>query len=59
MTPIGIDLGGTQIKMGILKGSNILVTSQIEAKAGQKMSIKLLELRDAVDQLLKTHQIDP
>ncbi len=53
MINIGVDLGGTKIKIGLVAEGNLLATTEIIAEAGQSFAQKLPEIELAVNQLLK------
>jgi glucokinase len=56
---IGIDLGGTKIKSGLLK-NNILIEKKIfDAESNKGLQSNLLKLETAIDDLLKKHQVKP
>ncbi len=56
---IGVDLGGTNIKLGALKGKDLLAKKSIIAAAGDKMAERLPIIRDAINQLLREGAIRP
>ncbi len=59
MLTIGVDLGGTTIKLGLVNGRDIVATKKILADADLNFASKLPAIRSAVDQLLADHRINP
>ncbi|MBK8501388.1 MAG: ROK family protein [Saprospiraceae bacterium] len=53
----GIDLGGTNIKIGIITNGEILATTHIEAEADHSMRERLPVIRKTVDLLLTENHI--
>ena len=49
---IGVDLGGTHIKLGVLQGSTLLTYDRIDAEAHDRMADRLPILKQAIDRLL-------
>ena len=56
---IGIDLGGTLIKMGLLKGETIIDRCQFQSRSASGMASHLEELAEAIDNLLHRHGVAP
>ena len=56
---IGIDLGGTRIKLGLLKYNALLEKKVFDAHSGKGLQANLPKLESAIDDLLNKHQITP
>ena len=56
---IGLDLGGTTIKLALIDGEKIVVTHKIISKAGQSFKTQLPKIKLTIDNLLKTQGISP
>jgi glucokinase len=56
---VGIDMGGTTIKIGLVKHSQIIAAAKIPASSHTTLSQRLNELADGVDSLLKEHSCTP
>ncbi|MBE9460871.1 ROK family protein [Dyadobacter subterraneus] len=52
-TVMAIDLGGTQIKMGLVRGAEILSSTQIDSQAGNGLRERLPEIEKCLNQLLE------
>ncbi len=50
---MAIDLGGTQIKMGLVRGAEILSSTQIDSQAGNGLKERLPEIEKCLNQLLQ------
>ncbi|WP_234648446.1 ROK family protein [Dyadobacter sp. CY356] len=51
-TVLAIDLGGTKIKMGLVRGAEILSSTQINSQAGNGLQERLPEIENCLNQLL-------
>ncbi len=49
---IGIDLGGTKIKLGLLKNNALLEKKIFDAQSGKGLQVNLHKLETAIDDLL-------
>src|SRR5687768_1636125 len=56
---IGIDLGGTRIKLGLLKYNTLLEKKVFDAQSGKGLQANLSKLETAIDDLLNKYQITP
>ena len=56
---IGIDLGGTRIKMGLLQGQEIIDRTMIDASSANGLTGALAGIRDAVNYMLNRNHITP
>jgi len=54
---IAIDLGGTIIKIGLLKSGQLIDRKEVLARSQSGLKSQLVELESTIDQLLKNHQI--
>ena len=54
---IGIDLGGTRIKGGILKDNVLLEKIILDAESEKGLRPKLARLEEVIDELLKKHEV--
>ena len=54
---IAIDLGGTIIKIGLLKGGQLIGRTEIIAQSASGLKPQLPELEKAIDQLLQSNQL--
>lgn len=54
---IAIDLGGTIIKIGLLKRGQLIDRSEITAQSGSGLKIQLPELEKAIDKMLQVNQL--
>lgn len=54
---IGIDLGGTIIKIGLVDGQKIIVEERLEAHSGNGLAPNLLLLKDRINAMLQQHGI--
>lgn len=50
---IALDLGGTQIKLGLVRGADILVSDQLDAQSGQGLQNRLPDLTARINTLLQ------
>lgn len=55
---IGIDLGGTRIKLGLLRDDSLLEKRVIDAKSGQGLQANLPDLELAIDEMLASNDLD-
>ena len=55
MASIGIDFGGTSIKIGLVEQDELLAVEQLNADAEGTLKSKLPELGDAIDKLIDQH----
>lgn len=55
---IGIDLGGTRIKLGLLQDDNLLEKRVIDAHSEQGLQANLPEMEIAIDDMLEKNAID-
>lgn len=56
---IGIDMGGTRIKMGLVNEGKIWVSKKIEASAHMSLKDRLVEIKKEVDGILSENNISP
>lgn len=49
---IAIDLGGTRIKLGLVRAGTVLLTSQMESRSGQGLEARLPQLATAINTML-------
>jgi len=56
---IGIDLGGTRIKSGLLKNNILLEKKIIDAESNKGLQSNLPKLETAIDDLLKKYEVKP
>ncbi|RYE71905.1 MAG: ROK family protein [Oxalobacteraceae bacterium] len=49
---IAIDLGGTRIKLGLVRAGNVLMTSQMDSQSGQGLQARLPQLETAINMML-------
>ena len=56
---IGIDLGGTRIKLGLLKNGTIVEKKIFDAESAKGVQANLSNIETAIDHLLEKHQIKP
>lgn len=56
---VGIDMGGTSIKIGLVKGGKLLAGTKIQASAHITLSQRLSEIADKVDLFLSDHGCTP
>jgi len=54
---IAIDLGGTFIKIGLLKNGELIVRKEIPAQSASGLKSQLPELESVINQLLQTNQL--
>lgn len=54
---IGIDLGGTRIKLGLLQDDNLLEKRVIDAKSKQGLQANLPEMEIAIDEMLANNGV--
>ncbi|MBX9572928.1 MAG: ROK family protein [Candidatus Obscuribacterales bacterium] len=54
---IGIDLGGTRIKLGLLQDDNLLEKRVIDARSEQGLQANLPDLEIAIDQMLVNNDV--
>lgn len=57
MVNIGIDLGGTNTKIGLVSGGAILATDKIHSHADEPMGRRLPQIKAAIDELLHKNDI--
>lgn len=55
MITIGIDLGGTTIKLGVVKDHRLIGSAEIASDANRSLRTKLPEIAMAVDSLMSEH----
>lgn len=51
---VAVDLGGTRIKLGLVRAGTVLATDRMDAQSGQGLQARLPQIRAAVDRLLAT-----
>jgi glucokinase len=56
---LGIDLGGTMIKIGLVRDGRIIASDNIKAMAGEGLAATLPYVRDAVNALVRREGINP
>lgn len=56
---IGIDLGGTRIKLGLLQNNRLLEKKVIEAQSARGLQPALQKLETVINELLAAHTVDP
>jgi glucokinase len=56
---VGIDLGGTRIKSGLLKNNALLEKKIIDAESNKGLQSNLPKLETAIDDLLKKYEVKP
>lgn len=56
---IGIDMGGTRIKIGLVKDGKILASTLIQASAHVHLTERLMEIGNEVDRLLTENKCEP
>lgn len=56
---IGIDMGGTRIKMGLVSSGKLLASKKIEASAHISLKDRLVEIEKEVDEILNENNISP
>lgn len=56
---IGVDMGGTRIKIGLVRQGKLLADATIPASSHVNLKDRLAEIADKVDQLLKDHNAVP
>src|ERR1051325_7115511 len=56
---IGIDLGGTRIKLGLLSNNTIVEKKIFNAESAKGLRANLHKLEAAIDELLQKHQVTP
>lgn len=54
---IAIDLGGTIIKIGLLKSGRIISRTEIKAQSAIGLNAQLPEVESSINQLLKANQV--
>jgi len=54
---MAIDLGGTKIKMGLVRGNSILTTGELDANSKFGLKERLPEIKDCMDNLLTNKSI--
>jgi glucokinase len=52
---VGVDMGGTRIKIGLVKNGNIIAHKKINADSNVNLTARLVEIKQHVDQLLEAH----
>jgi len=57
MVNIGVDLGGTSIKIGLVKAGKVLIHTEIEAEADISFADKLPHIKQSIDQLLRDKKL--
>jgi len=56
---IGVDMGGTRIKIGLVRQGKLVADATIPASSHVSLAERLIEIADKVDQLLKDHDCVP
>jgi glucokinase len=56
---IGVDMGGTKIKIGLVSGGKLVASTHMEALAHETLAERLTEIGNAVDMLLQKHGAKP
>lgn len=56
---VGIDLGGTVIKIGLVSEGKVLDTARLDADSGSGLASRLSPMKEAVDTLLAKHCVTP
>jgi glucokinase len=56
---IGIDLGGTRIKLGLLKNDTLVEKKIFDAESAKGLAANLRKLETVIDEMLEKHQIKP
>lgn len=56
---IGVDMGGTNIKLGLIHDGNVVVHTSMEASSHIKLVTRLAEIGDKIDSLLKENNAVP
>lgn len=56
---IGIDMGGTRIKVGLVREGKLITTKTIAASAHETLSARLSSLETDIDDLLSNHNATP
>jgi glucokinase len=56
---VGIDMGGTSIKIGLVKEGKLLAGTKIQASAHITLSQRLSEIADKIDSFLSDHSCTP
>jgi len=56
---IGVDMGGTRVKIGLVGEGKLLADATIPASAHGKLTDRLIEIGDKVDELLKDLKAQP
>src|SRR5689334_387578 len=56
---IGIDLGGTRVKLGLLKDNIILERNIFKIDSGTGLQANLHDLEIVIDRLLKKYDVEP
>ena len=57
MNYIGIDLGGTRIKIGLLKNNNLIASQILSARSVDGLARHLQLIDEAIEQILNAHSI--
>lgn len=56
---MAIDLGGTRIKMGLVSGSEILFSAEMDSQSGNGLRERLPEIEKSINNLLKQASLSP
>lgn len=56
---MAIDLGGTRIKMGLVSGSEILFSTEMDSQSGNGLRERLPEIEKSMNNLLKQASLSP
>jgi glucokinase len=56
---IGVDMGGTKIKIGLVSGGKLVESTHTEALAHETLAERLTEIGNGVDRLLQKHGSKP
>ena len=56
---MAIDLGGTRIKMGLVSGSEILFSTEMDSQSGNGLRERLPEIEKSMNDLLKQASLSP
>lgn len=54
---IGIDLGGTNLKIGLLQNGNLIENTSLKSLSAEGLKAQLPEIENAIDQMIQTHGI--
>jgi glucokinase len=56
---IGVDMGGTKIKLGLVQEGNVIAQTSLAASSHISLATRLDEVGDRVDALLREHNAEP